>query len=222
MNIYHSFSKVISPPLPCAVTIGNFDGMHQGHQALLSFIRKEIGPHGTLVIVTFSNHPSHILPNRPPVPLIAPEAIKLQALQHASADIIYSLEFTPSLAKKTYHEFLQELHHSCPFSHLILGKGAAIGKKERELRKKSKSSLKALALPLNTSKKSKHKIAPSPQTTSEHPSKKEILKKPKSFSQGPSRTKFTLSKQTSPSPTWLAFPPTAPTRSPTKMAQKAP
>src|SRR5579872_6159212 len=46
MNIFHSLDEIPPDFGPCAITIGNFDGVHVGHQALMRNIVKLGGEHG--------------------------------------------------------------------------------------------------------------------------------------------------------------------------------
>ena len=46
---------------PLVLTIGNFDGMHRGHCAVLKRAQALAGQEGQVVVLTFSNHPSEVL-----------------------------------------------------------------------------------------------------------------------------------------------------------------
>ncbi len=101
-----------------ALTIGFFDGVHLGHQALLKRLRQH--PHAT--ILTFSNHPQSVF--RPPAPpLILPLEEKVTLLK-LFADEVIVLPFTPEFAETTYNDLLSQFD----LSHLILGSGSLFGK----------------------------------------------------------------------------------------------
>lgn len=125
--------QTLTPPRsfcpPCGLTIGSFDGVHLGHQQLLRYVRKKVGPQGSLCVLTFSNHPSHILPNREPLSLISSPEDKLHYLQSYGVDIVYLLPFTLELAQLSYEQFLHLVKDSYPFELLVLGEGATLGKK---------------------------------------------------------------------------------------------
>jgi riboflavin kinase/FMN adenylyltransferase len=128
MRIAYNLDTIPSLPLPCGLTIGSFDGMHLGHQFLLSTLRAHIGPKGTLALLTFSNHPADVIPGRKKTPLLCSQEYKLQLLERAGVDLAIILEFTHSFAEKSYDTFLKEIFTSLPFSYLVLGEGAAFGK----------------------------------------------------------------------------------------------
>jgi riboflavin kinase/FMN adenylyltransferase len=68
------------------VTIGNFDGVHLGHQALLRLLRARADAAGTTALaITFDPHPATLLrPAEAPVPLVWPER-EVQLLSEAGA-----------------------------------------------------------------------------------------------------------------------------------------
>ncbi len=125
MKIVTSLASV--PRLNNAVcTMGNFDGMHLGHQHLLQEIRKV--SNGPIALLTFANHPLEIVRPSSVPKLICSLERKLQFLENAAVDVVVVLEFTTSLSQKTYQEFLEDVKKHIPFSKWVLGKGAAFGK----------------------------------------------------------------------------------------------
>ncbi|OLZ12947.1 riboflavin biosynthesis protein RibF [Sulfobacillus thermosulfidooxidans] len=88
------------PGVSTVVIIGNFDGVHLGHQALIHQA-KEIGAmHGLPVVaLTFDPHPSLVLrPNPPKHYLITPRDLKLHWLDHYGVDFVRVLSFDHNLA----------------------------------------------------------------------------------------------------------------------------
>jgi riboflavin kinase/FMN adenylyltransferase len=101
-----------------ALTIGFFDGVHLGHQALLRLLRAQ--PHAT--ILTFSNHPQSLF--NPPAPeLLIPLSEKVALLKHYADEVIV-LPFTLEFAATPFDKLLSQFD----LSHLILGTGSAFGK----------------------------------------------------------------------------------------------
>jgi len=89
-----------------AVTIGNFDGVHRGHQALVEMAVRDAGASaGTAVVLTFEPHPSAVLsPDRAPSTLMTVEQ-KAEALASLGADYLVVLPFTQALSYQTPEEF---------------------------------------------------------------------------------------------------------------------
>lgn len=127
MQVLDDLSQPTNPQRPSALTIGSFDGVHLGHQHLLATMRSLVGEKGSLCVITFSNHPSHVLPNQQPVEPILDNSMKLKWLEHFRVDIVYCIPFTTELAAMDYSAFLQAVMHACPFDHLVLGEGARLG-----------------------------------------------------------------------------------------------
>jgi riboflavin kinase/FMN adenylyltransferase len=146
--IVNSFEEI--PPLdgPIALSIGMFDGVHLGHQHLLTELKKR----GKAAVVTFSSHPADTLKPGTAPHLICTLEKKLTLLQKQGADLIISLPFTPSLASLSYDTFLKQVRQRLPFSTLILGQGSSFGHKkegteEKILHLATEMNFEALYLP---------------------------------------------------------------------------
>lgn len=89
--------------------IGNFDGVHGGHRALLQRARERAGSGGRVVAVTFDPHPAAVLrPDQAPQALTT-LARRTELLLAEGADDVVVLAFTPELAAKTPEEFARLL-----------------------------------------------------------------------------------------------------------------
>lgn len=119
-----------TPPFnrPCGLTIGSFDGVHLGHQALLGHLRSKLPSNGLLAVFTFSNHPSHHFTPHAPTPLICPPLQKAKLLSDYGADIVILTPFTSEFSSTPFDQFLRLLKQKLSFSHLVLGTGATFGK----------------------------------------------------------------------------------------------
>lgn len=94
---------------PTAVTIGKFDGIHRGHQALISELKACADEHKLkTVLVTFDRHPDALLnPSRVKWPLIGPKQ-KAALVSEAGLDALLTLTFDDALAQQPAEEFVQE------------------------------------------------------------------------------------------------------------------
>lgn len=120
-----------SPKLgrPAVLTIGNFDGVHLGHQAVIQkALTSGKEHHLPVVVLTFRNHPSTVLkPDNHIIPLSSPEH-KLKLIEALGVDLIVAMAFTKELADQSVETFLNHVRHAIPFSHIVLGHDACIGK----------------------------------------------------------------------------------------------
>ena len=89
-----------------AVTLGNFDGVHRGHQALVAAVVADAGARkGTPVVLTFDPHPARVLaPERAPRALMTVEQ-KAEVLAALGVERVVALSFTLELSRKSPEEF---------------------------------------------------------------------------------------------------------------------
>lgn len=108
LAVVHDLDKV--PSAPSVVTIGNFDGVHRGHQVLLRRTADAARQHDLrAVAVTFDPHPAAVLrPGSEPVPLQTLED-RVAALLAADVDLVLVLPFTPELARLEPVEFVRRV-----------------------------------------------------------------------------------------------------------------
>lgn len=120
----------LAPSARHVMTIGNFDGIHAGHQFLLAqlFGTARITGHPSLLL-TFDPHPLFLLTPEKPFRMIMSMDQKEEALAEQGLDILAILAFTPDLAALTPREFatsvLWEIFRP---SHLFVGEGFRFGK----------------------------------------------------------------------------------------------
>lgn len=90
------------------VTIGNFDGVHLGHQAILSLVKQRarelLVP---AVVITFDPHPRKVLTAPEYLKLLSNKKQKCQLLKEFGIDILVTLKFDKSFASQTAAEFIE-------------------------------------------------------------------------------------------------------------------
>jgi riboflavin kinase/FMN adenylyltransferase len=100
---------------PCALTIGNFDGVHLGHQALLARVREAARLRGIdAAVMTFEPHPREFCAALAGDPSRAPTRIanlrdKLQSLDDAGIDRVIVEHFSAHFAAMTPREFVEKV-----------------------------------------------------------------------------------------------------------------
>ncbi|MGL5909453.1 MAG: bifunctional riboflavin kinase/FMN adenylyltransferase, partial [Phycicoccus sp.] len=109
----HRWSDVSQTPAalrPCVVSIGNFDGLHRGHKAVLAALvdaGRRLGV--PAVAVTFDPHPAAVLhPERAPE-LIAPGRVRDDLLAATEVDGVLVLDFTPEFARQSPDDFVRSV-----------------------------------------------------------------------------------------------------------------
>lgn len=129
MRIAHSLEEIPPFSSPVILTIGNFDGVHLGHQTVLTHLTASAkSHHASSAVLTFSNHPSTILRPTHPTPLLCTTSHKLKLLEKLGVDLTIVIPFTQHFSEQTAEAFLRSLKSLLPFNFLILGSDAHLGK----------------------------------------------------------------------------------------------
>jgi len=104
------------------VTIGNFDGVHLGHQALIDYCLSVCNVDDRLAVVTFEPLPRAFFdPDKAPPRLNTPTE-KLRLLDKAGADLVWMMRFDAELARVGPEDFVREvLVESLAARHVVTG-----------------------------------------------------------------------------------------------------
>ncbi len=118
--------------LNSVVTIGTFDGVHLGHQAIVQrTLARAAQMGGPAVVVTFEPHPQLVVPrpDRPTIHLLSPLEEKATLLAEQGVELLVALPFTAEVAKMAPAEFVKKvLHESLHASHVVIGSDHTFGK----------------------------------------------------------------------------------------------
>ncbi len=107
MRVLNDLPPGASPFELTVATIGNFDGVHLGHQAILGQVcrrARELGAQA--VAVTFDPHPLKVLRPEMDVPMLTTPAQKLELLQGCGLDAVVVLPFTREFAALPARDFV--------------------------------------------------------------------------------------------------------------------
>ncbi|MCQ2955770.1 MAG: adenylyltransferase/cytidyltransferase family protein [Opitutales bacterium] len=100
---------------PIHLVIGNFDGVHVGHQTLIRMACNQAHALGQSVVVyTFNPHPRQIIPEAPKLQLIYSVQERCTLLRQLGCDSIWVQTFTNQLRLQTPEQFLQAIQQVFP------------------------------------------------------------------------------------------------------------
>ncbi|HEY4379022.1 MAG TPA: riboflavin biosynthesis protein RibF [Acidobacteriaceae bacterium] len=110
MIVYRQLADLPPATAPVVATIGNFDGVHLGHQGVIAeVIERARFLGGRSLAITFDPHPARILRPDTPQPLITPLPRKLELLASTSIDAALVLPFTDELRHMHPREFARDV-----------------------------------------------------------------------------------------------------------------
>lgn len=120
----------LTPQPGCTLVIGNFDGVHRGHQALLAQARARGRP---VVVLSFEPHPRQYFAARQGAvvaPLrLTPPALKTRLLRAAGADSVVLLAFEAALAEVDATAFIDKvIVQGLGASHIVVGEDFVFGR----------------------------------------------------------------------------------------------
>ena len=130
MQIVRDYQYVTDNDRGASAAIGNFDGVHLGHQHVIDLARAEAGKLGApLGVVTFEPHPrEYFAPKAPPFRLMNAET-RAHRLEKLGVDKLYELNFNASLSALTPEQFARDvLADGLGLKHVVVGADFQFGK----------------------------------------------------------------------------------------------
>ncbi|WNM26279.1 bifunctional riboflavin kinase/FAD synthetase [Demequina capsici] len=119
MQVWRALDEVPSDLGPTVVTIGNFDGVHRGHRAVLTRMVADARERGMrAAAITFDPHPRAVHDPAHPPELITGVEDRLERLAQTGLDGVLLLRYTLDFAQQTPEDFVR--------THLVDGLGAAV------------------------------------------------------------------------------------------------
>jgi riboflavin kinase/FMN adenylyltransferase len=133
MRLFRHHTEVPVEARGAVVALGNFDGVHRGHQAVIgeaARIARDLGT--TLAVLTFEPHPREFFaPGRPSFRL-TPFRIRVRHLEAIGVDHLFVLHFDAELAQKSAEAFVVEvLGEGLEAAHVVVGYDFVFGAKRR-------------------------------------------------------------------------------------------
>jgi riboflavin kinase/FMN adenylyltransferase len=123
MRLFRHFEPLPPDARGAVLALGNFDGVHRGHQAVIAATRRLAGELGRPTgIVTFEPHPRSVFrPDDPPFRL-TPLRAKAHALEALGVELMVNLHFDAAFAERSAENFVGEiLHRGLAARHIVSG-----------------------------------------------------------------------------------------------------
>ncbi|RPI36802.1 MAG: riboflavin biosynthesis protein RibF, partial [Nitrospiraceae bacterium] len=110
MILITDLSKIEKRFTSSIITLGNFDGLHLGHQELIKKIIQRAKETGSLsMVVTFRTHPLKILAPEKCPPLISIYEEKIQLLEKLGIDVLVKIPFTLDFSAMEPRDFVKNI-----------------------------------------------------------------------------------------------------------------
>jgi riboflavin kinase/FMN adenylyltransferase len=133
-----------SEQLPCVVTIGNFDGVHLGHQTLLDEVKKRA--HDLKLesaVITFEPNPKDYFSQNKPQTRISSLREKIELFNEIKIDRVHIIKFNQEFSNVTANEFISVLIKQLKVKEIVVGEDFCFGRgREGGIKQLSASSMK--------------------------------------------------------------------------------
>ncbi len=133
MRIFRHFEELPAEARGAAVAIGNFDGVHRGHQAVIGeAARIAAATAAPLAVLTFEPHPRSFFDPTGPAFRLTPLRSKVHQVEALGADFLFVLHFDAALAAMPARDFVSQIVvHGIAACHLVVGYDFVFGNKRR-------------------------------------------------------------------------------------------
>src|SRR5271170_1647364 len=111
------------------MTIGVFDGVHLGHQALIRHTVSWAKSRGALTVaLTFQDHPMHVLQGGPRIPFLLPRQETFSLLKTKGIREVLALKFTRAFSRKSPEQFVRWLGNQGNLRGVVVGRNFRFGR----------------------------------------------------------------------------------------------
>jgi riboflavin kinase/FMN adenylyltransferase len=134
MHVFRHYQDLPEEARGAVAAVGNFDGIHRGHQAVIGkagrLARELEAPHAVL---TFEPHPRSFFNSKGPPFRLTPFRIKARLIEALGVELLYVLSFDEALASMSAEAFANEVLAGSPeaglgLRHVVVGADFAFGK----------------------------------------------------------------------------------------------
>jgi riboflavin kinase/FMN adenylyltransferase len=132
MRVITGPQNIPHPPADCAVAIGNFDGIHRGHQKIIRVLLTTAEKEGLYpLLLTFHPHPAEILTDRK-IELLQTLEQRLDEIKRSGVQMVVVISFDHAFAQVSPEEFIQTIiQQKLKAKMVVVGENFRFGK-ERE------------------------------------------------------------------------------------------
>ncbi len=130
MIILESLDKILNPNSSFVLTIGNFDGVHLGHQKVLKrlMLDKPSQEIPKSIVITFDPHPVQFFDLKKTFKKLFSITYQNDQMEHLGIDYLIRLHFDESMANLAFDEFLDRIKSKISIKKIVIGHDLKIGK----------------------------------------------------------------------------------------------
>jgi len=133
MEIIKGIENLKRPFVCPVITLGNFDGVHLGHQEIFKRVKERASKiHGEGVVITFEPHPLKVLAPAKFLPLLTPFRKKMMLIEESGIETVLCIEFSLAFSEISSSEFVESiLVRKVNVKQVIIGYNYHFGKGQR-------------------------------------------------------------------------------------------